>query len=218
MKHVINSCLLLLLLGQAFGQTKPAVHPLVDSLYQQWFNNRTDSLRGTPWDTFYYIRQVPPDLLDDLKEAVSENRTITQLKRAGFLHFADTTNAEHISITQPEVDYLLSQLDFIKPMVWPEGLFVRGKAVDMKVVDSMRYRMNWGNESIEKTFPYQHHLFTVPILFRNNTLCIFFNAEADVLDTTGELWLYRKENNRWVPFGRMSIWSDMMSQPIHIRQ
>ena len=55
MKKLLNLLVGLCGCFPLIGQTKPAVHPLVDSIYQQWQRTRGDSQRGMPKDTFYYL-------------------------------------------------------------------------------------------------------------------------------------------------------------------
>lgn len=206
MKKLLNLLVGLCCFLPLIGQTKPAGHPLVDSIYQQWQRTRGDSQRGMPKDSFYYLPAMPEAILEGAKEWLAENRWVTQLKRINPFLFADTTNAEHIILTQTEVDYITEQLNFINQLPWPSGLFKDGKLVSMGSMDTLRRLTETKQESIVTALDYQYHIFSVPILFRQNTLCLFFSGKADVLDHSGEWWLYRKEGAAWVPFGRVSIW------------
>jgi hypothetical protein len=214
MEKLLNLLVGLCCFSTVVGQTKPAVHPLVDSIYQQWQRKRVDSQRGTPKDSFYYLPTMPEEVLAHIKDWLAENRWVTQLKRINPFLFADTTDAEHIMLTQEEVDCITEQFHFVNQLPWPSGLFKDGKLVSMGAMDSLRRRTEAKQESIISTSAYQYHIFSVPILFRQNTLCLFFSGKADVLDHLGEWWLYRKEGAAWVPFGRVSIWWEaFMDEP-----
>lgn len=206
--------LLSLITGLSFcltmlGQSKPKVHPIIDSIYQQWQRKRIDSLRGTPWDSFYYAPQIPPAILDGLKERLWENPTVTQLVRINPFLFKDTTHSERIRITQAEVDSILQSIEFTKPFEWPEGLFYKGQRMPLEVMDTMERATNKKRGIVERLIAYELHLFSYPIVFRNNTLCLFFSGNTDVLGGLGEFWLYRREKGVWKEFGRVTVWMDM---------
>jgi hypothetical protein len=209
MKYIVSIFCILFFASTMLGQLKPAAHPLVDSIYQQWTKTRKDSLRGMPWDTFYYAPQVPLEILDDLKENLLEIRSVTQLIRINPFLFKDTTNAERIILTQAEVDSIIQGIAFSKQFEWPEGLFVKGQRIRLGSMDTMRRVVNKKQGSVIQLFPYQLHLFSFPILFRNNTLCLFFSGTTDVLGGMGEFWLYRKEKEVWAAFGRVMAWMDL---------
>jgi hypothetical protein len=208
MKHISLAVVFALFITTVLGQSKQLPHPIVDSLYQQWMKTRKDSLRGMPWDSFYYEPQVPLEILDDLKETLLGVRTITQLIPINPFLFKDTIYSERITLTQAEIDTLMVAIEFSKQFEWPEGLFPQGQRMRLGTMDTMRRTVNKKQGSVMQLFPYQLRLFSMPILFRNNMLCLFFHGRSDVLGAEGEYWLYRKENDIWKAFGRVMIWTD----------
>lgn len=213
MKHIINAFFGALVTTGLFAQSKSKIHPIIDSIYQQWQHKRIDSLRGTPWDTFYYAPQIPPEILDGLKEKLLELPTITQLVRINPFLFKDTTHSERIRITQAEVDSILQSIELSGQFEWPEGLFYKGQRMPLEIMDTMEHAVNKKQGVILRLFPYQLHLFSYPIVFRNNTLCLFFSGKTDVLGGLGEFWLYRREKDVWTQFGRVTVWMDMDLSP-----
>jgi hypothetical protein len=205
MKHFTGIFLLLFAALVISGQTEVKKFQLIEEIYNEWKKHHTN-IPNTACDTFFYSEGVYTDVLNDIKELIKEKNTITRMVRLSFFRLSDTTNAEKITFTQDEIDFIIKDLDEIKRMPWADSMFTHAKLVPLKTIDKLLEKASAGKDSLLKKLCYEIHLFSVPTFLRNGTLCLFYFGERDILGEKGEYWLYRKENNMWKEFGRMGVW------------
>jgi hypothetical protein len=205
MKHFTGIFLLLITALAGRGQTEVKKFQLIEDIYNEWKKHHTN-IPNTACDTFYYTEGVDADLLDDIKEIITEKKSITRMVHISFFRFADTTNAEKIVFTQDEIDFIIKDLDEIKRMPWADSMFKDARLVPLKTMDKLLEKINASKDSLLKKLCYEIHLFSVPTFLRNGTLCLFYFGKANLLSQEGEYWLYRKENNVWKEFAPVSRW------------
>jgi hypothetical protein len=112
----------------------------------------------------------------------------------------DSAKMEKIILSEAESDSIVLQIDFIKQLSWPESMFENSKMLPMDTVDVLLDKIELRKDSLLKKMCHNIHIFSVPIVFRNNSLCLFYSATADILSHFGRFCLYRKENSNWKEF------------------
>jgi hypothetical protein len=200
-------CIIILLFISPISKAqKPReIFPLIAEMYNKWKAHHL-TIPKTACDTFFYADAVSPGVLGGIKDWLNENSTVAKRIRLDAFRWADTTNAEKIIFTRTEKDSIALLLDFVKQLPWPDSLFNISKMVAQEAINDLLNRVEKSKDSLLQKLCLKIHLFSVPIVFRNNTLCLIYRAEADILSHFGELWLYRKEDNQWKEFGPVANW------------
>ncbi len=196
-RFFLAACLMLAAAVPVSGQVKRQHFPLLDSVYKNW---QTDWLKrtGGTCDTFLYLQSIPEEVKWDFKETMEGRNRFVQHKPLDVFRFADTTNAEAVTFTQEEIDSIFRQFERMPKLRWPDTLFgPASKCIAGNTTDNYLAHIRAGTDSMRDKLCHKVHLISPPIILRNGSFCLFFDASVDILGMLGKLWLYRKENDEW---------------------
>jgi hypothetical protein len=199
MKYFVCIIGLLIKTQAANAQHNIAKFQLISDIYAEWKSSHIN-IPQTACDTFYYTANVFPTVLNQLRKIIRENKVIFRQAINKPTSETDSAKMEKIVITEAESDSLALQIDFIQRLAWPENMFHNSKLIAMDSVDILLNKIESHKDSLMKKLCYKIHIYSVPLVFRNNTLCLFYSAKADILSHFGRFYLYRKENNNWKEF------------------
>ncbi len=209
-QYFLAVCLMFAAVVRLSGQVQAQYFPLIDSVYTSWQQFRLESItKIAPCDTFLYADLLLPEMYDMIKDYYSENKLVISRKRNPYLKTDDSSNIETIEIHRAELDSMLTLFEFTRQLPWPDTLF--GPKSKVLAANSVIPFLN-GIEAYSKYERYEQvvcygvKFFSRPIVFRNNTLCMFIFGSCNVLDGFVQFTLYRKENNEWKIMGTLAVW------------
>lgn len=115
---------------------------------------------------------------------------------------------DSVTFSDQEIAYLYEEIAKFSKHKWDNELLENSKVVPTDTVRKVfaDWKLRGWNYLYNKGI-HKYYTFSVPIFFRNDTYCLFYyDYGCGDLCGYGELAIYKKENNIWTYWGRISSW------------
>lgn len=183
------------------GQGSTQQFPLIQDIYQNG-KSLEFGYAGIFCDTFYYADKFAFDLgIEQSAEWFQTNHIIRrELPGAG---------PDSIILTPMELRLIQFGFNKLKKHSWKNNLFPLSVMFKSEKITEILSEVDQSRIPLEKKLCKTIYSFLPPIFFRDDSWCIFFQSESNVISQGGDCSVYHKEQGTWKRYLYISRWMDL---------